>query len=131
MAHQHVAVWLDHSEARIFHVGAATADEATIASPKAHTQLHRKSGPGADSGRRGQGDQHFYHDVASALAGAEEILIVGPSTAKLELIRYFHKHARDLEPRIVGVETVDHPTDGQLVAYIRRYFEAVGALRKA
>jgi hypothetical protein len=25
---------------------------------------------------------------------------------------------------IVGVETVDHPSDGQLVAYARRYFKA-------
>jgi stalled ribosome rescue protein Dom34 len=131
MAHHHVAVWLDHSEAKIFHVGAETFDEETIGSPRAHAQLHRKSGPGADSGRREQGDQHFYHDVASALAGAQEILIVGPSTAKLELIRYLHRHARDLEPRIVGVETVDHPTNGQLAAYVRRYFEAAVALRKA
>jgi stalled ribosome rescue protein Dom34 len=131
MAHHHAAVWLDHSEAKIFHVGAETFDEKTIESPRAHTQLHRKTGPGADSGRREEGDKHFYHDIAKALADAEEILIVGPSTAKLELLRYMHKHAHELEPRIVGVETVDHPTNGQLVAYIRRYFEAACALHRS
>jgi stalled ribosome rescue protein Dom34 len=99
-----------------------------IESPKAHTQLHRKSGPGAESGHRKAGDPHFYDEVAKALSGAEEVLVLGPATAKLELIRYVHKHVRDLEPRIVGVETVDHPSDGQLVAYIRRYFEAFDRL---
>lgn len=50
------------------------------------------------------------------------MLVVGPSTAKLQFIRYAYKHDATLEPRIVGVETVDHPTDGQLVAYAKRYF---------
>jgi hypothetical protein len=33
-----------------------------------------------------------------------------------------HEHDRALEPRVVGVETVDHPTDRQLVAYAKKYF---------
>jgi stalled ribosome rescue protein Dom34 len=122
--HAHVAVWLDHNEARVFHVNRGGFDETTIASPKAHTQIHRRSGPGAESGHRAEGDLRYYHEVAQALADAEAILIAGPSTAKLELIRYMHKHARALEPKIVGVETVDHPTDRQLAAYVRHYFEA-------
>jgi hypothetical protein len=61
--------------------------------------------------------------VTKALADAHDILVVGPSTAKLELLRYVHRHARALEPRIVGVETVDHPTDRQLADYVRRYFD--------
>ena len=130
MTHPHAAVWLDHSEAKVFHVGAEDFDDKTIESPRAHTQLHRKSGPiGADSGRRATGDPRFYREVAASVADAEEILIVGPGTAKLELLRYLHAHAREVEPRVVGVETVDHPSDRQLVAYFRRYFEAEGALR--
>jgi stalled ribosome rescue protein Dom34 len=127
MTHRHVAVWLDHNEARIFHVNAGGFDEKTIVSPKAHTQIHRRSGPGAEAGHRVTGDQRYFHEVAGALADAEAILIVGPSTAKLELIRYLHTHARDIEPRIVGVETVNHPTDGQLAAYARSYFDAHAA----
>jgi stalled ribosome rescue protein Dom34 len=123
MVQLHAAVWLDHNEARIFHVTAESFDATTIVSPKAHTQLHRRSGPGAESGHRAQGDAHFYADIEKALAGAKAILVLGPSTAKLELIKHVHKHARDLEPRIVGIETVDHPSDGQLVRYVRRYFD--------
>lgn len=130
MAHHHVAVWLDHNEAHIFHLKADTFDEATIASPKAHTQLHRRSGPGAEAGHRELGDQRFYDEVARALADAEAILVVGPANAKLELLRHLHKHARDVEAKIVGVETVDHPTDRQLAAYARQYFEAADPMRR-
>lgn len=129
MAYYHAAVWLDHNEAKIFHVAAESYDESTILAPKAHTQLHRKSGPGADSGHRAPEDQHYYHEVAKALDGAEAILVCGPSTAKLQLIRHVHKHDPKLEPKIVGVETVDHPSDRQLVAFIRDYFRQKEMMR--
>ena len=51
------------------------------------------------------------------------MLVVGPSTAKLEFLRYVHKHDHGLETQIEGVETVDHPSDKQLVAYARKYFK--------
>jgi hypothetical protein len=38
-------------------------------------------------------------------------------------------HARELPPRIIGVETVDHPTDGQLAASVRRYFDDIDRAR--
>ena len=47
---------------------------------------------------------------------------LGPSTAKLQFLRYVHKQAEALEPKIVGIETVDHPPDGQLIAYAKHYF---------
>jgi len=62
--------------------------------------------------------------VVELLQGAHEILVVGPGSAKLELIRHIHKHDHVMEPKVMGVETVDHPSDGQLVAYARKYFKA-------
>jgi stalled ribosome rescue protein Dom34 len=129
MPTHHAAVWLDHNEARIFHVTSATFEETTIHSPKAHVQLHRKSG--SDSGHRMEEDQTYYHDIARALSDADQVLVMGPATAKLQLIKHVHKHHHhDLEPKIIGVETVDHPTDRQLVAYIRRYFSATDRIRE-
>lgn len=31
--------------------------------------------------------------------------------------------------KVIGVETVDHPTDGQVLAYARRYFRAADQMR--
>jgi len=67
--------------------------------------------------------------VAHALEGSDEILLVGPSTAKLKFLRYAYAHDPALAARVVGVETVDHPTDGQLLAYARTYFKSVDRMR--
>lgn len=125
----HAAVWLDHNEARIFHIEKDRFDETVIHPEKPHRHLHRKSGPGAVSGKRFTGDPTFYDEIAKDLAASEsqEILILGPATAKLELIKHLHKHHHTVGDRVLGVETVDHPTDRQIVAYARHYFEVADA----
>ena len=61
---------------------------------------------------------------SKALAGAGTILIVGPAGAKTELAQPpGGARARSVEAR-AGVEAVDHPTDGELVALARRFFHA-------
>ncbi len=105
---------------RVSSAQAGQFDESTIRSPQQHVHRHPK-GPTAEHNH--PDDVHrFFHEVARALEGAEPILVVGPSTAKLQFFRYVQKHEHALEPKIVGLETVDHPTDGQIVAYAKRYF---------
>ncbi len=119
MTHRTI-VWIDHQEARIFRVEEGRFDESTIRAPHRHIQRHPK---GSTAEHNHPEDAHrFFHDVAHTLEGAEPILLVGPSTAKLQFFRYVHKQAHALEARIVGIETVDHPTDAQLVAYAKHYF---------
>ena len=86
-----------------------------------HHKVHSKVGTLGDG--RAPEDQDYYHRVVQALDGATEILIVGPSQAKLQLIKHIHAHDAGMVEKIVGVESIDHPTDGQLVAYARKYFQ--------
>jgi hypothetical protein len=117
----HAAVWIDHHEARIFHVDLDTFDESKLHAPTHHVHRHPK---GLGEPRPHPLDAaHFFGEVAKALASADQILVLGPSSAKLELVKYVHEHARALVPKIVGLETVDHPTDPQLVAYVKHYFK--------
>ena len=55
-----------------------------------------------------------------------------PSTAKLQFFRQYSdtyiRHVHVLEPRIAGIETVEPPTDGPIVAYARRDFGIPGRL---
>jgi stalled ribosome rescue protein Dom34 len=124
---KHAVVWIDHKEGRILHVHPDSFEQAKIWSPTHHVHRHPR-GSGAAT-EHPDDAQRFFHDVVQALADAEEILIVGPSTAKLELVKYVHKHQQALVAKIVGVETVDHPSDGQLVAYARKYFLATDRMR--
>jgi stalled ribosome rescue protein Dom34 len=125
---KHVAVWIDHKEARIFTLHPDHVSEATVTAPLHNTHHKHPRGPGGDEEH--PDDAHrFFRDVARGLDGAEEILVVGPGSAKLEFLRYTHGHEHALEPRIVGIETVDHPTDGQLVAYTKTYFKRIDRMR--
>ncbi len=117
---RHAAVFIDHHEAKIYHVDLDSFDEKTIASPQEHVHRHPKGA--AEKHEHPDDMKSFFAEVAKALSNAEAILVVGPSTAKLQLINYAHTHDRALAAKIVGVETVDHPTDGQLVAYAKKYF---------
>ncbi len=119
---RHVAVWIDHLEARIFHVDAERLEEKTLHAPTRHVHRHPKGGTAEHNH---VDDAHrFFKAVAHELEGAERVLIVGPSTAKLQFVRYAAKHDPALDPKIIAVETVDHPTDRQIVAYAKKYFGA-------
>ncbi len=118
----HAAVWLDHKEAHVFHLTSDTFDEKTIVALEPNKRLHHRGH--LDSGKKSEDNKSYYHEIATALADAKEVLVIGPSTAKLEFIRHVHKHDHELEPRIIGIETVDHPSDRQIVAYARKYFMA-------
>ena len=112
--------WLDHHEARVFHVAPEGFAETTIHAPLTHIR-HPKQVPGLHAHKN---DNHeLFGELARALSEAEEVLILGPSTAKLEFIRYVHKHDSSLQEKIVGVETVDHPTDPQIAAYAKHYIK--------
>jgi hypothetical protein len=117
----HAVVWIDHREARIFHFDRETMDTLVIhpANPTKH--LHHKAHE-IGSGNAAE-DQNYYHSVAEALGDAEAILITGPADAKTELVKHIQAHDPKLADKIKGVETVDHPTDNQIVAYARKTFK--------
>ena len=127
MSHFHFVVWIDHREAHIIEFNPDEA-EASVVHPKSrHEHLHHKQGA-VGSGR--SPDDHAYHEaVAAAIKDAGEILIVGPSTAKLQLRKYLQAHAPAIAARIVAVETVDHPTDGELLKYARQHFKVDDRMR--
>jgi hypothetical protein len=115
----HTLVWLDQQEARVFHLQPEKFDEIIVNAPARHIQRHAQ---GAFEPKEHPSDlTHYHRDLMHALEGASQILIVGPGIAKLHFLRAAHAQPR-LEAAIVGVETVDHPTDKQLVAYAKRYF---------
>ncbi len=122
MSHYHAVVWLDHAQAHVMHISPDDVEKSIIHPTSAHRHLHARAGT-TGSGRLPE-DQHYYHEVALALAGAEEILVIGPGQAKLQLIKHIQTHDGALTAKVVGVETVDHPSDGQVVAYARKYFQA-------
>lgn len=74
-------------------------------------------------------DHDYLHAVAEAVSDAGAILITGPANAKTELVEHIRIHDPRLTKFIVGVETVDHPSDAQLVAHAKKYLVAADRMR--
>lgn len=132
MSHYHAVVWIDHAEAHVMHISPDDVESSVVRPKNPHQKLHHKRGMdkgGAVGSGKNPEDQNFYHSVVEALKGAQEILVVGPANAKLNLIKHIHKHDAQMADKVIGVESIDHPSDAQLVVYARKYFTAADRMR--
>jgi hypothetical protein len=127
MSLSHAVIWIDHQEAHVIQFNADASESEIIKTKSKHTHLHQKSGI-LGSGHI-SADESYLHEVINAVSDAGEILVVGPGTAKLELLKHAHRHDAKVSEKIIGVETVDHPTDRQLLAFAKKYFIKVDNLR--
>ena len=120
--HYHAIVWIDHQQAKIFRVGPAESDHATLRSSHPHEHIHHKANS-IGSGHTPV-EHAFLERVSQSLNDSGAILITGPSSAKDELAAHIRERHPALAARISAVEAADHPTDGELVALARRFFRA-------
>ena len=120
--HFHAIVWIDHREAKIFHFNKDEADKLVLKPDHPTRHIHHHANT-LGSGHA-KTSEAYLHEVAQALADAGAILITGPSGAKSELMQHMKKHDPETAKRVAAVETVDHPSDGQLVAHARKYFKS-------
>jgi hypothetical protein len=125
-----VGLWVDHRKAVIVRV---SDKHDTIKQVESNVEKHVRFSGGASSGgsRRAAGEdtreRHFegelakyYEEVIAGVGDAEEILIFGPGEAKGELRAQLERAGRGAH--IVGVESADKMTDGQIAAKVRARF---------
>jgi stalled ribosome rescue protein Dom34 len=120
--HYHAVVWIDHREARVFHFTPADVERLVLHPDHPSRHIHHKAGS-IGSGHAAE-DQAFLQAVAESIADTGAVLIVGPGNEKTELAKHIREHNPKLMSVIVGLETVDHPGDAQLIAYARKHFKA-------
>ena len=104
---------IDHQNARLFRLGAE---------PTLGAKLHAHSHNTRQHGSTVRTEHEFFAEVCDALAGFKEVLVAAAHLAQVDFKHYVEKHRPHLAPLIVGWETVDHPSDGQLVALARKFF---------
>ena len=129
-----VGLWIDHRKAVIV-VLTDEAEEIKLIISKVEKQPGRPGGirsktpyesqlVRADDSRQRKltGHLNIYYDaVIACIRDAESILIFGPGEAKGELKKRIETNK--LSGRIVGIETIDKMTDGQIAAKVRQYFQ--------
>ncbi len=108
----HAVVWIDHTEAHV-----VMFDREHMESQKIKSRSHHKN--------HGKSEDYsaYFSDVAKALAGAHEVLLTGPSLARVQLRDWCTQHDAAVAATVVDCVSSDHPSDGQLVAMARQYFK--------
>jgi stalled ribosome rescue protein Dom34 len=113
-------VWIDHDHAKLFELNPAKVDESTL-----HATEIRHHGGVEKEQNNHKNSAKFFDEVAAKLASANEILLIGPGLAKTHFKSHLETHhEKQIKQKIVGMETVDHPTNGQIVALAKKFFKA-------
>ena len=113
MTTMHAVVHIDHQSAQVLQFDAEHVQAQTIKTHTHHTRQH---------GSVVRTEHEFFGHVCDALAGIQEVLVVGRHTGQADFKHYVDKHRPETAKRIVGYEIVDRPTENQLVALARQYF---------
>jgi stalled ribosome rescue protein Dom34 len=113
MSIQHAVVWIDHQHAQLLQF-----DSGPVKTQKFQAHHHNTRQHGSNV----RTEHEFFGEVCDALQNFTEILVTGAHKAQADFRHYVEKHRAHLAPKIVGWETVDHPSEGQLAALARKFF---------
>jgi stalled ribosome rescue protein Dom34 len=113
MALFHAVVLIDHHQAQVLQFDAEQVQAHKL---KAHSHPTKQHGSAVRT------EHEFFAQVCDALAGIPEVLVTGSHTAQADFKHYVAKHRPALSSHLVGYETVDHPSDNQLLALARAFF---------
>jgi len=125
-SHFHAVIWMDHRQARVFHFSLTEDDQQNLQSHNPSAHIHHKANEIGSGHQRMEPD--FMNEIVQAVSAAGEILVIGPGSAKTEFMTYIERYSPKLKSKILGVETVDHPSDREVVAYARKFFKPVDAM---
>jgi stalled ribosome rescue protein Dom34 len=132
MMDRNVGLWIDHKQAF-----AIWSPDGTVQVIQSHIEppSHFSGGTqlGGKLNQKGDVELHhndrfrlqlnkYYQQVILALREADSILIMGPGQAKTELEKAIKKH-KDMQNRILKVETVDKMTKNQMIAYVQKFYK--------
>lgn len=126
MSFNNAVVWIDHTKAQVIHFDKDASESEALKTHSTHP--HPKQNH-ADTHANEDDNTAFYNDIAAVLKDTQQILVVGPAQEKTAFVKYLTAKVPAVAEQIKAVETVDHPSDGQLLNYARQHFNNAGGLK--
>lgn len=110
MSAPHAAVWLNADEAHIFRFGSGEVEKREVR---------------AEGGGRVRDDRKYFEAILAELTEVEGWMIAGPASPRQDFEKYVRVgHAEQLAKKLVAVETMDEPSDGELLRHARKRLTA-------
>ena len=118
-------VWLDFHQAKIFLIKADDVEAGRVRADTPHRQIHHKAQV------RGSGhvrdDRTYFEAILAAVEERRFLADRRPRRDQEGPAEYLEGHGGELKKKLVGVEPMDHPTDGELLKHARKLLEATTA----
>ncbi|MFZ3231494.1 MAG: hypothetical protein WA160_14905 [Pseudobdellovibrio sp.] len=112
-------IWMDSEKAIVFSMKLAGIERSQINKRILNHHTQNKKDMHTDSNA-----EHFYHDLATSLKEADQILIMGPGLSKKRFKNYLESHpANGIAKKIIALENSNHPSDNQILAASRKFFK--------
>ena len=113
MTQAHAVVWIDHHRAQVLQFDAASVQVQKVQTHRHDTKQH---------GSAVRAEHEFYDEVCDELEDLQAMVVAGGPIPLADFRHYVEKQRPAIGTQIVAWETVDHPTEGELVAFGRHYF---------
>jgi stalled ribosome rescue protein Dom34 len=121
VAHYHIVVWIDHRVAHVYGFGRSGTSEDLVHSHGPH-HIHHKAGTVGSGHERDE--PSYFREIAAHLTEAGSVLILGPAQTKSELKAFLDEHTPSIAAKVVAVEPLDQESEGQIIAFARKFFVA-------
>ncbi|MCL5129295.1 hypothetical protein [Algibacter sp. L4_22] len=118
-----LGIWMDHSTANLIDLDAKknkpsitskfSSDIKEDALNRSESLMHNK---------RQQMNEDFYEKIGFEILKYNQVLLFGPTNAKVELYNYLNKdlHFKDIK---IDIESADNITDNEQVAFVKKHFK--------
>jgi hypothetical protein len=120
---QYLGIWMDHSTAHLMEYTRDSMETETVKSTFTHHDkeetLHRSEN--VMHNKEQQKQRSFYQELAEIIKKYDEVILFGPTDAKVELFNIL-KEDHHFDEINIGVEQADKMTENQEHAFVRGYF---------
>jgi hypothetical protein len=118
-----LGVWMDHSSARLIEFSMELKESETLSSNFTHEEKEKTEGKNEFLMHNKEQHQQaeYYKRLTEAVKGFDELLIFGPTDAKLEFYNRLKKD-HHFDKMIIEVENAGKLTENQQQLFVRDYF---------
>jgi len=118
-----LGIWMDHSRAHLMEFTSTPIQTKVIESAFSHEDKERTLGSGEHQmhNREQHQQAEYYRKLGEVIRHYEEVVIFGPTDAKVELLNLLTRNHHFANIKI-KLEQADKMTENQQHAFVRKYF---------
>ena len=118
-----LGIWMDHLNAHLMEYHSAEGEQNVTELPLTHQAKEHSAGSSENviHNKEHQQQSEYYKKLGEAIKNYNEVILFGPTTAKVELFNTLKTDHR-FEDIKINVQQADKMTENQQHAFVKEYF---------